>query len=275
LSKQAHYGEVGRGFDRSAASYDHEIGLNPAMQYMRRISLATLLSTFRAGQRVLEIGCGTGEEAIALAQGGVYILATDLSSQMVDLTRRKAAAAGLEGWIQVRRLAAGQLAALRDEWGEAPFDGAYSSFGPLNGEPDLSPVCEALATLLRPDSPLVASVMNRYCAFETLWYLAHGRPRRAIRRWHGQTMAPISPGLAAVVPTWYHTPRSFARAFAPAFRARRCRALPFLLPPPFAAPLWRDHARWMQCLVGWEERLAPRWPFSALGDHFLIVLQRA
>jgi SAM-dependent methyltransferase len=272
LSRQAHYEEVGQGFDRSAASYDHEISLNPAMQYMRRISLATLESTFRAGQRVLEIGCGTGEEAIALAQRGVYTLATDLSPQMVNLTRRKAAAVGLEGWIQVRRLAAGQLAALRDE---APFDGAYSSFGPLNGEPDLSPVREALAMLLRPNSPLVASIMNRYCAFETLWYLAHRRPWQAIRRWHGQTMAPVSPDLAAVVPTWYHTPRSFARAFAPAFRARCCRALPFLLPPPFAAPLWRDHARWIQCLVGWEERLAPRWPFSALGDHFLIVLQRA
>ena len=28
-------------------------------------------------------------------------------------------------------------------------------------------------------------------------------------------------------------------------------------------------------VVAVEERLAPRWPFSALGDHFLIVLQRA
>lgn len=275
MSEQTHYEQLGRGFDRSAPSYDREIGLNPAMQYMRRVSLSTLSSTFGAGQRVLEIGCGTGEEAVALAERGIRVVATDLSPHMVERTRRKAAAAGLESLIQVRCLAAGQLVALQDEYGKGAFEGAYSSFGALNGEPDLGPVREALATLLRPGSPLVASVMNRFCAFEALWHLAHLRPRPAIRRWSGRTMAPVSPGLTEVVPTWYHTPRSFARAFAPVFRRRCCRALPFLLPPPFAASLWRDRARWMQRLVRWEEWLAPRWPFYALGDHYLIVLQRA
>jgi SAM-dependent methyltransferase len=275
LSAQSHYEEVGRGFDRSAASYDHEIGLNPAMQYMRRISLSILLSTFQPGQRVLEIGCGTGEEAIALAGHGVHVLATDLSPQMVELTRQKAVAAGLAESVHVRCLAAGRLTALRDDWGEGTFDGAYSSLGPLNGEPDLGPVREALTVLLRPGSLLVASVMNRYCAFETLWYFAHGRPRQAIRRWRGKTMVTVSPHLADVVPTWYHTPRSLTRAFAPVFRTCCCRALPFLLPPPFAAPLWREHAHWIQRLVQWEERLAPRWPFYALGDHYLIVLRKA
>jgi SAM-dependent methyltransferase len=245
------------------------------MQYMRRVSLTSLLSTFQAGQRVLEVGCGTGEEAIALAESGVHILATDVSPQMVGLARQKVAAAGLGGSVEVRRLAAGQLATLEDEYGKGAFDGAYSSFGPLNGEPNLGPVREALATLLRPGGVLIASVMNRYCAFETLWYLAHGRPRLAVRRWPGKAMAPVSPDLTARVPTWYYTPRILARALAPDFRVWRCRALPFILPPPFAAPLWRDRPRWVDHLAGWEERLAPQWPFSALGDHFLIVLRRA
>jgi SAM-dependent methyltransferase len=275
VSRQAHYEKIGHGFDCSAPSYDDQIAPNPAMQYMRQISLSTLLSTFRSGQRVLEIGCGTGEEAIVLARHGIHVLATDLSPQMVQRARQKAAAAGLEGRIQVRCLPAGQLIALRDEWGEGAFEGAYSSFGPLNGEPNLGPVREALSTLLRRGSPLVASVMNRYCAFETAWYLAHGRPGQAIRRWGGRTMAPVSPDLASLVPTWYHTPYSFVRAFAPAFRKRCCRALPFLLPPPFAASLWRERARWVQRLVRWEERLASHWPFYALGDHYLIILRRA
>lgn len=275
MSEQTHYGEIRRGFDRSAPSYDDQIAPNPAMQYMRRISLSTLLSTFRSGQRVLEIGCGTGEEAVALARHGIRVLATDLSPQMVQRAQRRAIAAGLDGRIQVRCLAAGQLVTLQDEWGEGAFEGAYSSFGPLNGEPNLGPVSEALSILLRRGSPLVASVMNRYCAFETLWYLAHGLPRQAIRRWRGRTMAPVSPDLASLVPTWYHTPHSFARAFAPAFRKCCCRALPLLLPPPFAASLWQERARWVQRLVRWEERLAPQWPFHAMGDHYLIILQRA
>jgi SAM-dependent methyltransferase len=275
VSEEIYYDRVGRGFDHSALSYDVEVGLNPAMQYMRQISLTTLLATFEAGQRVLEIGCGTGEEAIELAGRGISVVATDLSPQMVEQTRQKAVTAGLEGRIQVRCLAAGQLAALQDEWGAGTFDGAYSSFGPLNGEPGLTPVCWALTALLRPGSPLVASVMNRYCAFEILWYLTHLRPRQAIRRWGGRSMAPVSTGLPDLVPTWYHTPRSFARAFAPAFHQRCCRALPLLLPPPFAASLWLKRARLIRRLAKWEERLASRWPFSWLGDHFLVVLQRS
>jgi SAM-dependent methyltransferase len=275
VSERTDYEQIGWGFDGSASSYDDAIGSNPAMQYMRWISLSTLLSTFRSGQRVLEIGCGTGEEAVVLAQRGVQVVATDLSPRMAQRAREKVAAAGLQGRIQVRCLAAGQLGALQDEWGEGAFEGAYSSFGPLNGEPDLGPVRKALATLLCPGSRLVASVMNRYCAFETVWYLAHGRPGEAIRRWGGRTMAKVSPGLPSVVPTSYHTPHSFARAFAPTFRRHSCRALPFLLPPPFAASLWWKQAHWMQRFARWEERLAPHWPFYALGDHYLIILQRA
>ena len=47
-------------------------------------------------------------------------------------------------------------------------------------------------------------------------------------------MAHVSPELPVNVPTWYYTPRAFARAF-PAFRQTSCRALTMLLPPPYAA----------------------------------------
>jgi cyclopropane fatty-acyl-phospholipid synthase-like methyltransferase len=69
---------------------------NPAMKTMRSVSLAALQSAFRPGQRVIEIGCGTGVEAVALAEHGVYVLATDLSSQMLERAGRRVTAAGSE-----------------------------------------------------------------------------------------------------------------------------------------------------------------------------------
>jgi SAM-dependent methyltransferase len=266
------YREIGAGFDGSAQAYDREAAANPAMSYMRDVSLQTLRANFAPGQRVLELGCGTGEEAIALGGAGVEVLATDVSAQMLALAEAKIAAAGLESVVQTRRLAAGESGALVQELGEGAFDGAYSSFGALNGEPDLAIVGRALSSLIRPAGRLVVSVMNRVYPFEVLWFLGHGRPRQAMRRWGGSALAPVSSSLAVRVRTWYRSPKGFARAF-PCFRRVSCRALPLLLPPPYAGHLWARFPSWMRRLGRWEERLAVRWPFCGLGDHFLMVLE--
>ncbi|MBN1936740.1 MAG: methyltransferase domain-containing protein [Anaerolineae bacterium] len=263
------YRDIAQGFDLAAGCYDDETTRNSPMADMRRISLETLLSTFKAGDRLLEIGCGTGEEAIALARAGVRVLATDLSGAMVEIAARKVVEAGLDDWVQVRQLAAGEFGVLVDEWGVGAFDGAYASFGPLNGEPDLAGIADVLRQLIKPGGRLLVGVMNRFYLWETAWFALRGHPRQAVRRWGGKVLAGVSPSLPVLIPTWYYTPRQFARAFA-SFRQVSCRALPLLLPPPYAAYLW-PKLRFLHAL---ERRLASLWPFNALGDHFLMVLER-
>jgi SAM-dependent methyltransferase len=255
-------GEGGDGhaaFDQAAETYDQEMKANPSMRYMRGISLATLKDAFSASQRVLEIGCGTGEEALALARAGVRVLATDPSAKMLAVTERRLVEEGLEDW----------------EYGERSFDGAYSSFGPLNGESSLQPVAVALAALIRPRGLLVASVMNRFHMFEAMWYLAHARPGQAVRRWGGQSQAKVSTETSETMRTWYYTPGYLARTLAPYFELTYCRALPFLLPPPYLTSLWDKHPRFWERMAVVEEQLAPRWPFRGLGDHFLMILRRS
>ena len=46
--------------------------------------------------RALEVGCGTGTNAIWLAQRGFEVHATDLSPRAVELARQKAQAAGVD-----------------------------------------------------------------------------------------------------------------------------------------------------------------------------------
>ncbi len=261
-------------FDRLAIHYDAEVESNPAMAYMRRVSLETLTKLFAPGQRVLEIGCGTGMEAVALAQRGVRVLATDLSGEMVRQTAARADAAQVGALVCMRQLAAGELDVLVDELGPGGLDGAYSSFGPLNGEADLAPVAAALAHLVRPGGYLVLSVMNRLYLAEAIWFLLHGDPRRATRRWSGHTVASVSAELALQAPTWYYGPNALARAFEPSFAVQHRQALTLLLPPPYLADLWRHHPRLCAWAMAWEARLAPRWPFHALGDHVLTILRR-
>ena len=104
--------ELTLGFDKAAALYDDETIPNASMAYMRRVSLDVLLETFSPGDKLLEIGCGSGGEAIALARRGMYIEATDLSAEMVRITSGKAQMEGVSGRVSARQLSARDLETL-------------------------------------------------------------------------------------------------------------------------------------------------------------------
>ncbi len=97
------------------------------MQLMRGRSLAMLESTFPTGSTLLDVGCGTGTEALWLEQRGRTVFAVDSSARMLEIVSRRAAAAGMR--VSTRLLRAGDLLKLVEERGEASFDGAYSSSG--------------------------------------------------------------------------------------------------------------------------------------------------
>jgi SAM-dependent methyltransferase len=272
----ARYRQVAQAFDQAAGTYDELYQRNPIMAWMRAESLATLQTHFAPGSHLLEIGCGTGEEALALSRLGYRVVATDLSATMIETARAKAQVVQAES-VTWRVLPAGQLGDLTHEYEPGIFDGAYSSFGALNCEPQLAPIADALFHLLRPGAVLICSVMNRWCAWEIAWALLHLQPRTAFRRlgrgWVAAGLAGADGRLA--VPTRYYGPRAFARAMAPHFRLLSIRGLPVFLPPPYLDHLPEQHPALMTRLEKLECRLGNRFPFHSLGDHFLVTLVRA
>ena len=71
-------------FDAAAADYDASFSSSLLGGLMRRALWRRLDACFRSGDRVLELGCGTGEDAVHLARRGIEILAIDSSAAMVD-----------------------------------------------------------------------------------------------------------------------------------------------------------------------------------------------
>src|SRR5436190_18523262 len=84
-----------RAFDSVAADYDGPKGNNALIQRMRETVWRALTEACPPGARLLDLGCGTGIDAIELARRGYSVLATDWSPQMVERTRARAAGAGL------------------------------------------------------------------------------------------------------------------------------------------------------------------------------------
>ena len=258
-------------FDTVADEYDRHILGNRMNRLLRDRSLATLRPRFAGRRRLLEIGCGSGMETLPLLRAGHEIVALDISERMLAVTRSKAEAEGLAGLLTTRSLAARDLPALASELGPDRFDGAYSTYGALNCEPDLAAIPAALHGLLAPGAPFVAGVYNRWCLFETAGYSATGQWRRA---W-GRRRNPVPVGASRFcVDVYAHSVAEFRRLFGARFAVERVEAVPALLPPSDLTVYAEKFARHFDTLARWDARVGRRWPFNRLGDHFLMTFVR-
>lgn len=259
-----------RAYDAIAGRYDRVPAENRVNRIMREHSLNSLRAAFARGSRVLELGCGSGEEALDLAGRGVRVVAVDASGAMVREAIAKAEARGLAGVATFLQASSRELALRRTELG-APFDGAFASFS-LAYEPDLKPVVEGLHRLLRPGASFLASFPSRVCAVELFLALATGRPGlagRRLRPWYGHTVGRYS------VPIRSYAPAEVRRAFAPSFDLIRWEAVIGLVPPPYMNRVYGRLDGLADAIERVDVALRLTRPMRSVGDHFLAEFRNA
>src|SRR4051812_14624051 len=249
-----------RAFDSVAADYDGPRGNNALIQRMRDTMWREFETRFATGERVIDLGCGTGIDAVHLASRGRRVLATDWSPAMVERTTARAATAGVHERVEARCLGAHQLAALGGS-----FDGAYSNFGPLNCVPDMGEFAWQCGRLLRPGGHLVASVIGRICPWEYLYYRFRRPERARIRRAVGPVAVQMN---GHAIWTTYYRPMEFAAHFRADFEVVSSRALSLFLPPPYLVK-WQEKFPRVFAALGRLDDFAGRWPvLRNAGDHF-------
>ncbi len=69
--------ETRDAFDSVAADYDGPRGNNTLIQDMRSEMWRTLDATFPSSSRLIDLGCGTGLDAVRMGRSGHYVTATD------------------------------------------------------------------------------------------------------------------------------------------------------------------------------------------------------
>ena len=255
-------------FDSVAADYDGPRGNNALIQRMRATVWRELERRFARNARLIDLGCGTGLDAVHLAHSGRTVLATDWSPGMVERTAARAAQSGLAARIAVLRVGAHQLEQIDTAGG---FDGAYSNFGPLNCVPNLDALSAQCVRLLRPGGTLVFSVIGRICPWEYLYYRWRRPERAKIRAVRGPVAVAMN---RHKIWTRYFTPREFYADFAGEFDLVEYRALSLFLPPPYLVRWYDRYPRLLE-LLGWLDDATGHWPgLRDAGDHFLIVMRR-
>ncbi len=260
----------GSVFDTVAAAYDETFTHTTLGRIYRQAVWRRLDALFRPGSRILELNCGTGEDAVYLASRGVRVLATDASQAMLEQARRKAEEHRLDSFIETAYLDLADLSseratALLERHG-SPFDGALSNFGGLNCVSDLERAAEGLASVLKSRAPVVLCLMGRLVPWEWVWSCT--RPGKAFRRLQ------VNGAIWRGIRVYYPTIRAVKRAFSAYFRTTRVAGIGFLLPPPYAERLARRAPRLLEWLDRLERRLEAVPPFARFADHYVLELER-
>ena len=134
-------------------------------------------------------------------------------------------------------------------------------WGAFPPAPDLR---EPLAQILQPGGHAVLCLLSRFCLWETLWFFLTGDPKKAVRRWNGESAA----GEARV---WYPSASRICRDLAPQFTLIARFGIGIFVPPSYAPPPPR---RYFDVAQSIDARICA-WPgMRSLGDHTLLIFRR-
>jgi demethylmenaquinone methyltransferase/2-methoxy-6-polyprenyl-1,4-benzoquinol methylase len=107
------------------------------------------LSAARPGLRALDLACGTGDIAFALATRGADVVGLDITHRMLQLARAKGGAV---------RFVTGDMLAL--PFGDEAFDVVTTGYG-LRNVPDIPGAIAEMRRVLKPGGVLVSLDFNR------------------------------------------------------------------------------------------------------------------
>jgi len=209
----------------------------------------------RTGERVVDIGCGTGNAALLAARAGARVVGVDPSPRLVSVGRREALDAALDAAFVVGSAEAIPCA-------DASADAAVSCFGVIFTS-DASRAVAEMARILAPGGRIVLSAWVP----EGPMALQAGIRRRAVAAATGE--APL------VAPVAWHDRESLDRLFGPHGFSVEIRpdSLEFTAPSAqdYAAGEWRHHPLWVEARV----LLEPLGRWQAVRDEALRVFEDA
>lgn len=262
-------------FDAIAQDYDTSFSESKIGRAQRAQVYAFLEEAIgkAEGLNILELNCGTGIDAIYLAQKGQHVLATDISEGMTELVRKKSLDMGLSNNIQAKTLDINNINELNPS---KKYDLIFSNFGGLNclSPIEIEKLGKNLLPLLSDDGHFIAVVMPRFCLWETLYFLTKMSFKKAFRR------LSKGPVLAALdeqteIKTWYYAPPQFRKLLGQNFKMINKRPVGFFIPPSYLTYISQKTPRFFKLLVAMEKKIRGLSYLANVSDHFYITLKKS
>jgi ubiquinone/menaquinone biosynthesis C-methylase UbiE len=256
-------------FSKQSSVFDKLFSGNTIIQYKRQRVRQHILKYLAPGSHILELNCGTGDDAVWLAQNGYHVHATDISPGMLHELNLKIKANQLENRISSELCSFTQLENISVK---GPYDCIFSNFAGLNCTDKLEKVLASFPPILKPGGVVTLVLLPPFCLWEVLLFFK-GKFRIAFRRFFSQR------GRNANVEgvsfkCWYYQPSFIIRHLKKDFELQIVEGLCSLVPPSYIENFPRKYPRLFRWLVAKEDKWKDKWPWKYMGDYFIITLRK-
>ncbi|MEX6686388.1 methyltransferase domain-containing protein [Danxiaibacter flavus] len=256
-------------FSKQAEVFDELYINNTIVQYKRDRVRSVVEQYVQPGQKMLELNCGTGEDAIYFAKKGYFVHATDIAEGMLNKLSVKIRQHNLADKISTEQRSFTSLNQLASQ---EKYDAIFSNFGGLNCTGELDKVLSSFDELLKPRGIACLVILPKFCLWETLLVLK-GKFKTATRRFFKSNGA-----KARVEDTyftcWYYNANFVKRVLKNKFSVVAQEGLCTLVPPSYVEHFAENHSGSFAFLKNAENKLKRCWPWNCIGDYYIIVLKK-
>jgi len=212
--------------------------------------------------RVLEVNCGTGEDAKRWHERKKNIVSSDISPEMISVAQHKFPEIAFE-CLDIEQLAASTHTA----------DTLFSNFGGLNclSTDSLLRFFESSAQKLPQNGKLVVVIMGKKCLWDRLFLIAKRRFKEVSRRNTDEAIHVNVDGES--VPTWYYSPNEIAALSESNFRCVAKHPIGLFVPPSYLAAAFERRPRIFGA-AKWLDSVFTHPSLSNYADHYLMVLEK-
>jgi len=262
---------MSEAFDIAATTYDEVFTNSHIGILQRRLVYKYLEQTLpkNTALTILEINCGTGQDAIWLSNQGHNIIATDISPEMISVAKNKQP----ENTINTLEFRQLDINNLGQTSFEHSFDLIFSDFGGLNclSPEQLVNFLKSAKKKLKPQGRIIGVIMPKHCLLENVYFIFKGNFKKAFRR-HTINAVPANVD-GTIVDTWYYNPKTIKKLSKPDYVLEQIQPIGFFIPPSYLEPFFKKRQGVLKIMEKLD-RIFNRFSFlSKYSDHYVISIR--
>nr|WP_294774238.1 class I SAM-dependent methyltransferase [uncultured Flavobacterium sp.] len=253
-------------FDQAAIHYDDTFTNTEIGKMQRALVYAELSKHLTSVKNILEINCGTGEDAIWFANQNFNITATDISPKMIEVAKSK-------GYFENLNFKIADINSIASNFEGSTFDLLFSNFGGLNclSEPELENFFSTVNSILAEKGKLALVIMPKNTLWERFYFLAKAQFSKMSRRKKAGVIANVD---GENITTYYYNPKDIVNLANANFETIAVKPIGFFVPPSYLEPFFKNKKGILKLLNRWEQGIKNGSSLSKYADHYLIILQK-